>query len=161
MFTHAHMHGSDGRPLIKIGCTRKHPIQRATELSAGTGVPGQFDVAYWLAFDDAFDAESIIHERFAAQRVDSQREFFTVDVGEAIRSIRALAKQLASSGKEGGDWIESGGAIQDPRWGPPVETPFADLFASFPDDGSERELTEDEAAKCRELSARLAGSRRV
>lgn len=139
--------------LCKIGATRKHPIQRATELSAGTGVPGMFSVVYWLSFEDCFEAESILHERFAVQRVDSQREFFAVEPQDVIHSMQVLASQLPSSGNEGGEWIDNNGSL----WpaGKISALPWSELFISFPDDGSPRELTEEESRKCHELSIRL------
>ena len=52
---------------------------------AGTGVPGQFTVAYYRWFDDCFHAESTIHEMLLDVRVDPAREFFRIDVREAVQ----------------------------------------------------------------------------
>lgn len=137
--------------LAKLGATRKHPIQRATELSAGTGVPGQFTVAYYRSFSDAFEAEGLLHDRLADVRVDAAREFFRVSVEEAAGLIRGLAEELESDGREGGEMIDAGVVLPV---GPNVEDlyPMAVLFSTFPDDGEGRELTLEERAKCRALS---------
>jgi len=39
-----------------------------------------------------------------------------------------------------------------------VKTPYAELFASFPDDGSARELTPEEQRKCQELAKKLSNN---
>ncbi len=141
--------------LLKIGVTRKHPIARATELSAGTGVPGEFVVEYWLGFENAFEVESAIHERLAEVRVDPAREFFRVGLSEAIAVVRSLSETYTSYGAEGGEWTTNGGA--ETVWNIcSVSTPYADLFASFPDDGSDRELTLEERTHCRALRERLS-----
>lgn len=134
-----------GQTLVKVGATRKHPIQRATELSAGTGVPGQFTVAYWVHCSDCFRVESACHDRFADARVEEAREFFAVTVDEVVGHVRGL---LGDWIKEGGEWIESAAHRQAPVG---ESYPFAVLFASFPDDGEGRGLTDEEQAKCQEL----------
>lgn len=140
--------------LVKVGATRKHPLQRAKELSAGTGVPAEMRLAYYHDFADAFEAERLVHERFEQARVNEAREFFRVELGEVIAYVAGLCNSstyrdaLASEGLEGGEYTM-------PR---PVQLPAADyalLFASFPDDGSPRELTEDERAQCAALAARI------
>lgn len=148
-FTHPVMHG-----LCKVGATRKHPIQRAAELSAGTGVPGDFVVAYWRGFRDCFEAERLTHEAFAEHRVDQQREFFRLGVGEVAAFVRAL--EVASTGREGGEWLDSGeafvaGAAETARL-----YPWATLFARFNEDPDvPGELTAEERAQCEALRLAL------
>lgn len=139
--------------LVKIGITSKHPIARATELAGSTGVPGAFIVEYWLGFEDAFEVESLVHEYFDGFRMDPAREFFYVDVGEVVRYIRHLKGTYVSFGNEGGEWTES-----TPK---EVLTPWAELFASFPDDGLDRELTPEEQARCRALSLKQGNGGRA
>lgn len=136
--THIHMQG-----IAKIGATRKHPIQRATELSAGTGVPGMFTVAYYVATEDCFALESALHEVFSEVRVDPAREFFCVDVADVVRAAR---REVGSYPEEGGEWLKR----EIPKVAL-VKLPFAEMFASFPDDGSGRELTDEERSRCRAL----------
>ena len=136
---------------LKIGATRNHPLRRAREVSAGTGVPIPYTLAYFRDFVDAFTAERLTHEWFAEQRVNDSREFFDVSLGDVVAFVDGLANSddyqggLVSMGEVGGAWTT------EPRR--TVATPFADLFASFPDDGSPRELTPEEQAKCRALEA--------
>lgn len=153
---HPQMRDPSGLPILKIGATRKHPIARATELSMGTGVPGAFTVSYYCAVPDAFEVEGATHEAFAEQRVDEGREFFSCRLDEAVLFIRHYVHETFGGIEgEGGEWIDEGGDQGDDALeygGPP--TPFAELFATFPDDGEGRELTDEERARCRELAAR-------
>jgi hypothetical protein len=144
-----------GVPIVKIGATRQHPLKRAKELSAGTGVPDDFELAFYLDFGSCFTAESLIHEHFSRQRVNEKREFFEVEPTEAIAFISSLAnsagyrEQLASQGV-------TGGTITAPWTGAShwdVETPFAELFACFEDRG-DGALNEEERAACRALEGR-------
>jgi hypothetical protein len=137
--------------IIKIGATRKHPIARATELSMGTGVPGAFTVSYYCSAPDAFDVEGAVHEAFKEQRVDEGREFFSCGLDEAIAFIRHYVQDTYGEvGQEGGEWVDEGWSGE-----PYPITSFAELFATFPDDGGDRELTEDEAEQCRKLARSL------
>lgn len=140
MLTHKAMPG-----LVKCGATRKHPIQRATELSAGTGVPGQFTVAYYVTSEDCFEVENACHQYLSDRRVDQGREFFEASVEEVVGYVRGLTEAEAD---EGGDWIEGGGTTR-----PPIEKecPWGVLFASFQNEDDHKPLTEEEQAKCREL----------
>lgn len=156
-FTHSEMPG-----LVKVGATRKDPIVRATELSGGTGVPGAFTVAYYRGFVDCFAAERIAHEQFADARVDTQREFFRVEVSEVVSFIRDLTNELASTGREGGEWLSTGDATDMIAAETARLYPFAALFATFQEDGRESlYLTEEEQAKvqalrCAQMTPRLS-----
>lgn len=136
--------------LVKVGATRKHPLQRASELGAGTGVPEGFQLAYYRDFDDSFLAETLVHQRFADARVNQSREFFRVPLGEVVAFIDTLATsvdycdQLASRGVVGGEYRP----VVDE-----VATPWADLFATFTGEGDT--LNAEEQAACRALEARL------
>jgi hypothetical protein len=137
------MRTPEGLPILKVGATRKHPIQRATELSAGSGVPGMFTVAYYVGTSDAFALESLLHEAFSSKRIDPAREFFAVGIEEAVQFARAEGLGLT---EEGGEWLD-----RQPPEAATMTLSFSELFATFPDDGGGRELTPEERAKCRAL----------
>jgi len=126
----------DSEPILKIGATTDDPLNRAKQLSAATASAVPFLVAYSRKVSDVNLIETQMHERFAEFRVNSGREFFRVPLHKAIVALDEMA---------GEDY-----------WGPKVETPFAEMFASFPDDGSPRTLTAEERAKCRQLERSLS-----
>lgn len=82
--------------LIKIGRTARDPQSRAKELSAATGVPAPFVVAYDAYFKDCAKAEEFVHTRLETKgyRVSNNREFFTAPLKEVINAIME-AQQLS------------------------------------------------------------------
>jgi hypothetical protein len=84
--------------LVKIGKTTKSAVERAKELSSGTGVATPFHVAYELAVSDCDVAERLLHERLASHRISSDREFFAIDVREAIERLRQLGAEFPATG---------------------------------------------------------------
>lgn len=140
--------------LVKIGATRKHPLSRTKELSAATGVPGEFALAYFQSFGDSFTAEGLTHERFAAQRANDSREFFSVHVDEVIEFLHWLPSSAAYREKVmvGEPDMVTGGTYRPPI--EEVKTPWAEMFASF-DDRGDGVLNAEEQAQCRALEAQL------
>lgn len=122
--------------LIKIGATLKDPIQRARELSASTSSPVPFVVGYSRFVAYPFEVEASLHGLFNAHRTNDSREFFRMPLHKAVEALDRY-EEIES--------VLSG-----------VKTPWANLFASFPDDGSPRELTEDEQFRCEQLRHKLA-----
>mgnify|MGYP001604529911 CR=1 FL=1 len=150
LFSHVFMTDRfTGQSILKIGATRKHPIRRATELGISTGVPGDFTVAYYCAVPDAFMVEKATHQAFDDDRVDRGREFFSCSLDEAIAFIRHYVwENFHLVPREGGEWVNDGNKVSTySRKNNEMTTPMAELFASFPDDGSPRSLTADEKVK--------------
>lgn len=80
------------RPLLKIGMTTTSPLQRAQELGSATGVPGRFDLIYFVHTSNAAVAEHLVHQQLAAHRTTG--EFFEVSIGKAVEIMDAVAAQL-------------------------------------------------------------------
>lgn len=78
--------------LLKIGYTTHVVEDRAAELSASTGVVDAFQVEYWQLTAAADEVERRVHERFNGSRVNKKREFFDVDIDEAIEEIERHVK---------------------------------------------------------------------
>jgi len=76
--------------LIKIGQSASDPDLRSNELFT-TGVPSPFVVAYKGLYDDYARLERLVHADLAADRHNTQREFFRLDVKSAVAAIRRLA----------------------------------------------------------------------
>ncbi len=126
--------------LIKVGATTKDPLERARELSAPTSTPLPFVLAYHRAVKYPFQVEADLHRILADFRTNDSREFFTIPLYKVIELLERYEEDLSSVFHY-------------------VETQFAELFGTFPDDGSPRELTLEEQTKCVNLVIQLARSR--
>ncbi len=80
--------------LVKIGHTGRDPHTRASELSAGTGVPARFVVAWSHPVRDHEALEGIVHGRLARCRANDNREFFRCSVSHARKVIETEAAAL-------------------------------------------------------------------
>lgn len=78
--------------LVKIGFTLGTVEGRAKELDA-TGTPEPFEIAYQVEVRGPASLERHAHMRLMDKRVRNSREFFEVDVAEAILCIRNLASE--------------------------------------------------------------------
>lgn len=83
---------------VKIGKTTRDSAARANELSAATGVPTPFLVAYEAFFRDCDQAESYIHALLEADgvRLAGNREFFTISAPQAINMVIQAQNQFDS-----------------------------------------------------------------
>ncbi len=75
--------------LVKVGKTTRDVEGRAKELSAATGVPVPFIVAFDAHFDDCSQAENYIHKKLEQKgyRLSNNREFFQAPLKEVIGVI--------------------------------------------------------------------------
>lgn len=82
--------------LLKIGRTSRSPDERAKELSASTGVPTPFVVAYEEQVINSTMAEKLIHEQIAGlgYRINDAREFFSMPLKKAINVVAIVCDQL-------------------------------------------------------------------
>lgn len=79
--------------LLKIGRSINGGKCRATEMD-GTGVPFPFELEFECLFEDCVYAEAMVHEKLNSERVSGRREFFALDVFDAIVSILGVAADL-------------------------------------------------------------------
>lgn len=120
--------------VLKIGATTLTPFERARQLSAATASAVPFHVAHSRWTEDCTAAETRVHDLLDAYRMNDGREFFACPLGTAILTVDDVCGYGGAQG---------------------MSLPWAELFATFPDDGSPRELTEIERAKCLELTHEL------
>ena len=78
---------------LKIGRTVHDPETRAEEISQATGVPTPFIVSWYGYTEDCVEAERLIHVSLDEYRTNPKREFFDVDLDEAIAAGRVAAKE--------------------------------------------------------------------
>ena len=87
--------------LIKIGKTSRDSTERARELSATTGVPTPFKVAFELSSADYGKLEKEMHNELADHRVASNREFFKYPIDKAITLLKRFESEKRNGiGKE-------------------------------------------------------------
>lgn len=73
--------------IVKIGATIGSPEERATEISAATGVPLPYDLSVSFSTPHPFAVEAAVHSRLNDFRVSHKREFFSLPVDVASRVI--------------------------------------------------------------------------
>ena len=79
--------------LVKICYTKGDPIDRATQLSKATGVPTPFEVIYSYNCFNGERIEREVHKHFHKQRVNKQREFFSISLEETINVIELIGSK--------------------------------------------------------------------
>ena len=79
------------RPLLKIGMTTTSPHQRAHELGSATGVPGKFDIVYFVHSANCGYAEFYVHGRL--KKYHATGEFFDVPIGVAVDAMDEAANK--------------------------------------------------------------------
>ena len=80
--------------LVKIGLTTRSLTERAAELTAATGVPVPFVVAWGRAVSNCASVERTVHRMLDDRRVSGKREFFRCDVSTARSVIEAGAGSM-------------------------------------------------------------------
>jgi hypothetical protein len=75
--------------LVKFGFSRRSPALRAEELSAPTGVPGNWEVRHFWEVDDGYAVEQEVFGRLAKKRLGRQ-EFLEMEPAEAITQISEI-----------------------------------------------------------------------
>jgi hypothetical protein len=79
--------------IVKIGYTDRDVNQRAAELSAVTGVPIPFEVAFTKECLNPQRAESEIHSALSHCRLNDGREFFRIDTYMAIQTAEEICRR--------------------------------------------------------------------
>ena len=82
--------------VYKIGYTKLTPDERAKQISNATGVALPYEVAWAFACFNAEQLEGAVHHALAEYRVNTQREFFQIDLDKAISSIKLIGKDYIS-----------------------------------------------------------------
>lgn len=105
--------------LVKVGRTGREPTHRVRELSAATGVPTPFILAFDVFVDDSETAESYLHALLERRghRVSERREFFQAPLNDVIRAM--LEVEAAFGGRPAEtyeDPIYETDASQPPPW---------------------------------------------
>ena len=81
--------------MIKIGYTGKEIEVRRGILSKATGVPTPFKVEYIYRLQGrGMELEREIHSYLKEFRLNNEREFFEIDIKQAIEAIQKIGKNF-------------------------------------------------------------------
>ena len=76
--------------IVKIGATTRSAEARAAELyKSNTSVPTPFEVEFSVYSTDVWGDEQLIHETLQGCRVNADREYFKIDVWDAVKVVTA------------------------------------------------------------------------
>jgi len=78
--------------LQKIGFTSRNPSERISELDS-TGVPTPFKISYLVCLNNPYKFEQIIHEKLNQYRKRDNREFFEINLIDAINTLKDLISE--------------------------------------------------------------------
>lgn len=86
---------------VKIGKTQRSSEERAREIyrQSKTGIPTEFVVAHDYEVSDCDLVERLVHEKLKKYRVDNDREFFNVQLKDAIKAIDSVIHDLEKQHK--------------------------------------------------------------
>lgn len=80
--------------LVKIGFTALNPYDRAMYISKSTGVPDNFEVDFAFRCIDGRKLEKMVHIHLNEFRVKKQREFFKMEIQDAIETIINIGSSI-------------------------------------------------------------------
>lgn len=83
--------------LVKIGMTENEDAETRIAQLYGTGVPFPFKLEFAARVANADEVERALHTAFAPNRVNSKREFFSIEPGQAIAILKLLHVQDATA----------------------------------------------------------------
>lgn len=83
--------------IFKVGRTRKHPLERMSEISVATGVPSTYLSHYHWFVSDCFKVESLIHAELNQYRFTPNREFFLAPYDTIFDVANRICKEYAQN----------------------------------------------------------------
>jgi hypothetical protein len=82
--------------LVKFGFSTRDPSDRATELSAPTGVPGKWIVYHYWEVEDGYAVEQAIFKQLKKYRVERQ-EFLRMAPDDAVKAISEKLREVGTN----------------------------------------------------------------
>jgi len=79
--------------ILKIGHTKHLPDVRAKQISRSTGVALEFEVVFAFNCWNGEGLEKEIHKYLDQYRIRNEREFFKIELVDAIEAIQFLGKR--------------------------------------------------------------------
>jgi len=78
--------------IVKIGKTTQSDVQTRMNQLYTTGVPVPFECAFAVQVNDCTTVESALHVAFGPYRINPNREYFKIDIEQAIAILKLLGK---------------------------------------------------------------------
>lgn len=79
--------------IVKIGKTNQESVESRMAQLYNTSVPVPFECAYAAKVDSLDAVERALHTAFGPNRINTKREFFTIEPEQAIVIIKLLERQ--------------------------------------------------------------------
>jgi hypothetical protein len=76
--------------IVKIGFTSLNPYDRAHIISQHTGIPDEFSMDFAFRCVDGKKLEGMVHKSLHEYRIKKRREFFKMEVNDAISTIVSI-----------------------------------------------------------------------
>jgi len=76
--------------VLKIGCTERPVSERINELSKSTSIPTPFILEAYFNSQNHYVDESNIHKELSEYRINNGREFFKIEIFEAVEIISEI-----------------------------------------------------------------------
>ncbi|MFN5746597.1 MAG: GIY-YIG nuclease family protein [Methylococcaceae bacterium] len=83
--------------LVKIGFTASEDANSRIGQLYTTGVPVPFELEYACRVENGEEVEQALHTAFSHNRINSRREFFEIEVEQAVAILRLLHTEDATS----------------------------------------------------------------
>jgi hypothetical protein len=83
--------------LLKIGYTKNSPEERAIQISKSTGVASPFKVEYSFKCHEGQFLEEEVHRYLDSYRVANNREFFKIELYEAVEAITKMGRKYIAT----------------------------------------------------------------
>jgi hypothetical protein len=78
--------------MVKVGYTHENTAVRARQIFT-TGVPKPFQIEFFFLTENVEAVEAAVHKALHPKRVSNGREFFSVEIAEAVREIERHVRE--------------------------------------------------------------------
>jgi hypothetical protein len=125
----------------KIGYTEKHPSKRAEQLSKNTGVLEDYTNQWYVKVRNCKLAEALLHDAFNDCRKRPDKEFFTIDLVEAILKAEEVLLSFFEN------FEDRYCKLEHIRFVPPIHKPIEYSHQTVEDDIWNEDIT-DQISRC-------------
>ena len=103
------------------------------ELNSETGSPEKFKCEYYAYVEDENAVENYVHKKLDSYRPQKRREFFEINIGEAVEPIRQAAKKFGGLKYEELFFEKNENAASSEKKSQKLNDKWGDYFGSIKD----------------------------